>query len=118
VIVRVDNIACYFGWLNRQVPNDACASILIRTLHILTGLLSCIIHFEHLPRLSNDSARLVDRLSRVSTTLDSDTLLLSSFSSDTERLMPLVNWLKDPWKDWNLPFRIVQHVKNVLNEIN
>jgi hypothetical protein len=60
VIVKVDNCACFFGWINRQVSNDECASIMIRSLHIISSYLSSIVHIEHLPRLSTPDAELVD----------------------------------------------------------
>jgi hypothetical protein len=116
VIVSVDNIACYFGWLNRNVPNDACASIMIRTLHVLSGLLACVIHFEHLPRMSTETACLVDRLSRVSTSTEEDKCLLARFQHDVVRLAPLWEWLCDPQEDWDLPRRIVNVVKRTLYE--
>ena len=64
VIVKVDNIACYFGWLNRHVTGDVMASILIRALHLVSPYLGCQVHEEHLPRKSTWDAHLVVRLSR------------------------------------------------------
>ena len=37
VIVKVDNIGCYFGWINRHVSGDKMASVLIRALHLISA---------------------------------------------------------------------------------
>jgi hypothetical protein len=56
VVVKVDNIACFYGWINRKVTNDSCASIIVRALHLISAYLSCMIHIAHLPRLSTEDA--------------------------------------------------------------
>jgi hypothetical protein len=68
IIVKVDNTGCYYGWLNKNSPNDETASILIRALHLIASFLGSQIHIRHLPRNSNWEAELVDRLSREETT--------------------------------------------------
>jgi hypothetical protein len=110
VVVKVDNIACFFGWINRKVANDECASIIVRTLHLISLYLCCNIHIEHLPRLSTDEACMVDRLSRASTTSVSDSLLLENYCCNDELLLPLILWLKNPEADWRLPTRILNKV--------
>jgi hypothetical protein len=110
VVVKVDNIACFFGWINRKVSNDECASIIVRTLHLLSLYLCCNIHIEHLPRLSSEEACLVDRLSRKSTTSMEDRMLLDKYESNDDLLFPLVLWLKNPEADWKLPMRILNKV--------
>ncbi len=79
VVVKVDNIGCYFGWVNRQSAGDYLASMLIRCLHLIRSYLACQVHIEHLPRKSNWEACLVDRLSREKTTWESDRKLVESF---------------------------------------
>ena len=37
VIVKVDNIGCSFGWINRHVSGDKMASVLIRALHLISA---------------------------------------------------------------------------------
>jgi hypothetical protein len=65
VTVKVDNIGCYFAWINRYSSEDQLTSILVRALHILSAYLACEVHIEHLPRVSSWEAILVDRLSTV-----------------------------------------------------
>jgi len=110
VIVKVDNIACYYGWLNRQCAGDELASIAIRSLHLLSAFLCCEIHVEHLPRVSTWDAMLADRLSRERTTTYNDKRLLASFP-----VMPLpsslVEWLRSPEENWNVPMDILNEIK-------
>jgi hypothetical protein len=113
VVVRVDNLACYFGWINGQASGDATASIFIRTLHLISLFLGCEVHIEHLPRLSNWEAQLVDRISRRSTTTKFDEALLRSFDFDT---IPdcLMEWLKCPSDDRDISLSLLMFVKNKL----
>jgi hypothetical protein len=110
IVVKVDNIGCFFGWENRSVPGDNFASILIRTLHVVSAFLSCVVHVQHLPRLSTWDARLADRLSRESTTTRADRELLSSFQHEA---IPkaLEDWLKHPTEDYSLATRILEEVE-------
>jgi hypothetical protein len=113
VVVRVDNLACYFGWINRQAAGDATASIFIRALHLISLLLGCEVHIKHLPRLLNWEAQLVDRISRKSTTTKYDEALLRSFDFD---MIPdcLKEWLKCPSDDWDINLSLLMFVKNKL----
>jgi hypothetical protein len=109
VIVKVDNLGCYFGWLNKQLCGDSLTSLLIRTLHVISHRISCTVHIEHLPRMSTPDAVLVDRLSRESTTSEEDKRLLKKFDNIC---LPksFVSWLKSPTEDWDLPQKIVNYL--------
>jgi hypothetical protein len=111
IIVKVDNIGCYFGWLNRQVAGDKMASVLIRILHLVSAYLGCFVHIEHLPRNSTWDAMLVDRMSRSLSTTDMDKKLLRSFNLPD---IPdcLLGWMNDPWEDWELPNQVLSYVMN------
>jgi len=113
VIVKVDNIGCFYGWLNRQVHNDEIASIFVRTLHMIEALLGCKIHIEHLPRKETWEATVVDRMSRMKTTTEWDICLLKSFS---HAKVPkcLTDWMKKPVEDWDLPFKLLESVEDSL----
>jgi hypothetical protein len=113
VVVRVDNISCFYGWINRQAPGDESASVLIRTLHLLCYALDCEVHIEHLPRMSTWEAELVDRLSRVSSTTSDDKELLKKYERG---IFPqaLLQWMKNPIEDWGLPERIVDEVLKLM----
>jgi len=112
ILVKVDNIGCYFGWLNKQVPGDKMASILVRALHLISSYLECRIHIDHLPRNSSWDAQLVDRLSRDKSTTKKDRDLLRSF--DLPRVPEtLLEWMRDPTEDWGLPMRLLEYVQAI-----
>jgi hypothetical protein len=112
VVLKVDNLGCYYGWENKKVKNDTCASILIRSLILISSFLSCYIHIEHLPRLSSWDAQLCDRVSREKSTLNSDKQLLDSFGNPVAPQV-LRDWLKQPAEDWELCNFLLEHVKNL-----
>jgi hypothetical protein len=117
VIVKVDNTGCYFGWINRHATNDELASVLIRALHMISAFLECTVHIMHLPRNSNWEAKVVDRMSRESTTTSWDRNLLRSFPRYKLPSM-LVSWMKRPREDWELPNYLLKFVMNkVKNEM-
>ena len=49
VEVKVDNVGCYYGWLNRLASSDVMASVLIRALHLISSYLACQVHNAHHP---------------------------------------------------------------------
>ena len=107
--VKVDNMACYFGWLNRHVKGDVTASILIRSLHLITVALSWAARCISLPRKSTWNAILVDRLSRSSSTSAHDKRLLASFPG---LALPscIEEWLSNPVEDWGLADRLLDSI--------
>jgi hypothetical protein len=109
IVVKVDNAACFFGWINKQSPNDEMASILIRSLHLIATYLGCQVHIQHLPRLSNWEAQVVDRLSREDTTTMADRKLVKSFQGYKVPLA-LKKWCESPVEDWDLPIRLLESV--------
>ncbi len=111
IVCLVDNIGCFHGWENKYVKNDVLTSILIRALILIASYLECIVHVDHLPRLSTRMARTVDRMSRSSTMTFHDRELLSSFNS-VELPLPMVRWLNNPNVDWQLPMFLLEHVRN------
>jgi hypothetical protein len=105
VCLLVDNEAIIWSWPKRRMKNDAVASILIRALHILEAFIPCRIHVAHLPRISNKAAKVVDNLSRKSTTTNSDLSHLTHGEKDLPKA--LRNWLINPNENWNLGTEIV-----------
>ena len=107
--VKVDNVACFFGWINRHVTGDVTASILIRSLHLISAFLGSQVHITHLPRKSTWDAVLVDRLSRSSSTSSQDRRLLASFPG---WVLPecLLQWLNHPVEDWSLAEKLLKSV--------
>ncbi len=110
VVVKVDNIACFFGWQNLSVQGDNHASIIIRTLHLISSFLGCVVHLQHLPRMSTWDARLADRLSRETTTTQADKALLQKHSPK-EIPNSLASWLENPTEDFALATRILEEVE-------
>jgi len=106
IVLMVDNEAIIWSWEKKQMKEDLLASILIRALHILEAYLSCKIHVIHLPRISNNAAKIADNLSRKSTTKKSDLSFITHNASHICR--PLSEWLEQPHADWHLGTKIVK----------
>jgi hypothetical protein len=109
ILLKVDNTGCIFGWQNKSVSGDNCASILIRALHLVTAYLGSVIHMVHLPRVISWEARMVDRLSRARTTTKDDLKLLESLRN---KPLPksLTNWLINPVEDFSLANQLLDDV--------
>jgi hypothetical protein len=45
VIIQTDNMSCCYGWENKYVKEDMTASIVIRSISVLSAFLSCELHF-------------------------------------------------------------------------
>jgi hypothetical protein len=114
IVVKVDNIGCFFGWENRSVRGDIHASIVIRSLHLVSSFLGCIVHVQHLPRMSSWDARLADRLSRESTTTWADRELLHAHQP---KKIPkaLRDWLENPTEDFSLATKILEEVERKIS---
>ena len=113
VILYVDNISLIYAWEKKYCKNDEETSILIRCLHVLEAFLEAKVFVEHVKRMSNDKAVLVDRLSRISSTTEEDWARIKSLPW----LSPggaLLNWITRPNLDWNLPGKIVKNVDDLL----
>jgi hypothetical protein len=113
VVLKVDNIGCYFAWENKNVSKDPHASVLVRALVLISSYLSCYVHVEHLPRVLAWDAKLCDRLSRDRTTLQSDRQLLNSFGN-LKCNEVLEDWLRNPTVDWSLCDKLLDIVKNMV----
>jgi hypothetical protein len=109
IVLKVDNTACIFGWENKSVAGDKCASILVRGLHLISAYLGSVLHFIHLPRMSSWDAELVDRLSRERTTTNNDKRLIRCL---VNRELPkfFVDWLENPSEDYVLAEKMLEHV--------
>jgi hypothetical protein len=116
VLLLTDNEALVFGWDPRRIPHDESASKLIRAMHIIAAFLNCNITMQHIPRNSTPSAILADRLTRASTTTTAEKAVVASVTS---LLIPaaLMDWLHGPSEDWELPARLLHHVKDTLHNL-
>ena len=113
VILYVDNSSLIYGWKKRSIKNDLEASILVRSLHILSTFIRCKVYVEHVPRLSTSVAILADHLSRSSTTSvkeEKQACLLACHP----RSPVLSSWLHNPQPSWNLPLLFLNELKDKL----
>jgi len=110
IVMYVDNIGTVQAWENKYAKEDVYTSILIRTIHLISCVLSSIIHVKHVPRMSTWESVRVDSMSRESTSSSSDNKLLSSFEPKTFPVR-FSQWLNNPSVDWSMPMYIVNHVK-------
>ena len=108
VVIGVDNISCLYAWERGYSKEDNTASVLVRTLVLLSAKLSCVVHMKHVPRDTTWESKLADRLSRKKTTQLSDRKLLSQFK--LPRLPEAFRtWMRKPSEDWDLPNKIVNN---------
>ena len=116
VIFYVDNISLIYAWEKKYCKNDEETLILIRCLHVLEAFLEAKVFVEHVKRMSNDKAVLVDRLSRESTATKEDLDRIKSLPWSTPS-GALESWISSPCLDWNLPVKIVTDVGKLLENI-
>ena len=50
IVAKVDNIGCHFAWETGYSRTDATASILERTLELVSEMLSSVVIIDHQPR--------------------------------------------------------------------
>jgi hypothetical protein len=109
VVVRVDNMACVYGWANHYLKGDISASILIRALHLISAFLGSIIHVEHVPRRSSWESSTADNLSRRATTGFLEEQMLGRFRA-VQAPKVLTDWLMNPQEDWAFANDLLAHV--------
>ncbi len=113
VVLKVDNVACVYGFENGQVRGDETASIFIRSAKIIAAYLGTVIHVQHVKRRSCWGAELADNLSRQDTSGFIEKRALGRFEA---KAWPnaLLDWFESPVNDWGLPFSLLEHVKTQL----
>jgi hypothetical protein len=112
VEMKVDNMACVYGWERKYVRNDDCASMLLRALFLISSYLKTQVSVSHLPRVSNWEAKRVDNMSRLSTTSNYEKELLNSFKFQDIPVC-LSEWMMKPTTDWLLPIKLLKYVKSL-----
>jgi hypothetical protein len=110
VVLGVDNLGVVFGWRNGGCKGDRWASILIRALHIVAAFLNITVHVHHVPRLSSAAAVMADSLTR-SSTATAEVWAQATGAQAHSAPAPLWRWLADPQDDWELGFKLVNHLK-------
>jgi hypothetical protein len=113
VVLKVDCFGTVYGMENRASKGDTSASVFIRSVYLIAAYLECSLHVVHLPRLSDWGAEVADRLSRDCSTTMQDRKLVNAFKN---REIPdcLKNWFANPHADWNLPFKLLEHVEKLV----
>jgi len=114
VVLNVDNMGCYFGWENRNVKGDKCATIVFRTIALISAFLEINVHVRHMPRVSCWEACICDRLSRKITTTLNDKRLLRGYEN-LKIPKELLNWLEDPTENWNICIDLLNYVKKKIH---
>lgn len=117
VLLLTDNEPIVFGWDSRKVTNDESASILIKTLHLIASYLGSWVTVQHLPRMSTESAKLADHLTRKATTTKRDLQRISR-ASHYQAPWALLHWLHNPTEDWDLPYQLLHSVQARLAKKN
>ncbi len=110
IVLEVDNISCIFAWENKYSKEDDYASVLVRSLSLITAFLGSKVYIRHLPRVSNWQASMVDRMSRKTTTTSSDLRLLESFNV-FETPPVLKRWMENPSDDLTLALDLLSLVE-------
>jgi hypothetical protein len=91
------------------MKGDSCASILIRTVHLISACLGSTFHVIHAKRRSDWESETVDNMSRESTTGFLEKRILQRQQAHS---LPAVflEWLDNPVDDWDLPNKLLNHV--------
>jgi hypothetical protein len=50
ILFKTDNLACVFCHRNKEMKGNACASILIRAVQLISAVLGSVIHIDHVQR--------------------------------------------------------------------
>jgi hypothetical protein len=109
IVLNTDNIACVFGHYNHLMKGDECASIFIKTVHLISAFLGSQVHVQHSPRRSDWGSKMADNLTRECTTGFLESRMIQRWSN---LAIPsaLDQWLLNPTEDWNLPFVLLNEV--------
>jgi hypothetical protein len=94
------------------MKGDECASILLRSLYIISAFLGCAAHIEHIPRRSDWESEVADNLSREKTTGFMERQLMAK-NLKNEFPQALLVWLDNASEDWALPLQLLDHVKQL-----
>jgi len=109
ILLRVDNMACVYGFENNSCSGDKSAAIFLQSLHMIGAALGSKIYIEWAERRIGWAAEMADNMSRESSTTDMDHLMLSRFGNK-DRIDLLTEWMKNPKPSWDLPLKLVEFV--------
>jgi hypothetical protein len=112
IVFKTDKLACVFGHNNKGIKNDACTSILIKSVQHICAFLGSAAHVIHVPCRSDWASEMADNLSHETTTGFLETQMLNRHPS-LQTPAVLLDWLQNPVEDWELPFKLLNHVTNI-----
>jgi hypothetical protein len=92
------------------MKGDECASIFIRTVHLICAFLGSVLHVEHTPRCSDWGSTIADNLTRKKTTGFQEQRMVARWKS-IPLPAELLTWLNNPTQDWDLPFKLLKYVQ-------
>jgi hypothetical protein len=114
ILLEVDNATVVYAWEKKYNKRDTELSILIRCLHVFEAFLGCKIYVKHTKRMSNDMAKMADKLSRSKTT-DEETLRKIAHITVHSPTGALIDWINTPGINWNLPLLLIGDIENKLS---
>jgi hypothetical protein len=114
ILLEVDNTTVVYAWEKKYNKRDTELSILIRCLHVIEAFLGCKIYVKHTKRMSNDMAKMADKLSRSKTT-DEETLRKIAHITVHSPTGALIDWINTPGINWNLPLLLIGDIENKLS---
>jgi hypothetical protein len=115
IVLNTDNIACVFGHQNRLMKGDECASIFIRTVHLICAYLGSTLHVLHSPRCSDWGSTTADKLTREHTTEFLQKRMLMRWKH-LRVPSELQQWLENPTENWELPLKLLEYVQEKINK--
>ena len=113
VVFSTDNMGCFFGWENMYVKGDVTASILVKSVLLMSTFLGTTVHVIHVPRKTTWENVVADKLSRRKTTTHAVKKLLDSFGMTVVPRF-FCEWLSCPCEDWNMPIRCLEFIKSIV----
>ncbi len=96
LVFKVDNIAVYYGWHSGYVKFDSTATEVLRAVHYLSASMGASVYVDHVPRVSNEMAKLADELSRRPSPADPCLKRFIRRDNFFPITGPLIGYLKNP----------------------
>jgi hypothetical protein len=97
------------------MKGDECASIFIRTVHLICAYLGSTLHVLHSPRCSDWGSTTADKLTREHTTEFLQKRMLMRWKH-LRVPSELQQWLENPTENWELPLKLLEYVQEKINK--
>lgn len=113
IVLEVDNISVIYGFKKVGTKKDLSASILLKSLHMISYYLGCTLHLKHVHRDSTAESCLVDRLSRKATTTTVELSRVGGIRNSDPPFL-LMEWLENPTENWDFAVDLLNYVMSVV----